>query len=164
MHLNVRSLWGKIDQLRVSLADSKIEIITLSETWLNEALPSHSIDLTGYTSFRQDRSGPDTKGKGGGLVTYLKNSLADNTILLSKLNTCTPHLEAQWMKIERPNARNIILCNMYRPPEGDTDKAIGHLNKCLQTINSAKNDIYPLRLECELQKYSIARVQKNCLF
>ena len=144
VHLNVRSILGKIDQLILNLMDSKIEIITLSETWLHEALPTHIVELNGYTGFRQDRSGPGTKSRGGGLITYIKNQLADYTITLSKLNSCTPHLEAQWMKVERPTVKNIILCNMYRPPEGDLSKAIEYLNKCIQQLNSAKCDIFIL--------------------
>ena len=34
LHLNVRSVLPKIDQLRALFSDSKLDIVTLSETWL----------------------------------------------------------------------------------------------------------------------------------
>ena len=141
-HLNVRSLLNKVDQLRVNFAEAKIEIITISETWLRESHPTQSIDLKGYVCFRQDRHGPNTKNKGGGLVAYLQNKLANEAVNLSKLNICNFHIEAQWIKVQRKCAKNIILCNLYRPPDGDLAKAIEYMTKSLQSVNSAKNDIF----------------------
>ena len=40
VHLNVRSLPKKIDQLRVLLAGTQLDVVTLSETWLNGAVSS----------------------------------------------------------------------------------------------------------------------------
>ena len=143
VHLNVRSLAGKIDQLRVSLPDSKIEIITFSETWLTSAYPAGQCDLLGYTTFRQDRTLNSTsKKRGGGLITYITNELADSTTDLSKLSSCSVNIEAQWLKIVRDNSKNIVLCNIYRPPDGNLDKAITYMNQCLKVLNMVKTDIF----------------------
>ena len=144
VHLNIRSIIKKIDQLRVILATSNIEILTISETWLQIAHPTESISISGYTCYRQDRVVTQNKTKGGGLITYIKDCLADQAITLSKLNSCSPHLEAQWIKIEREHASNLILCNLYRPPNGDLSKALDHLNQCLPSINTAKCDLFIL--------------------
>ena len=40
VHLNVRSLYKKIDQLRLLMQDTEIDIFTVSETWLKEHLNS----------------------------------------------------------------------------------------------------------------------------
>ena len=152
VHLNVRSIFKKIDQLRVILATPSIEILAISETWLHNAHPMESIHINGYTCYRQDRTGAQNEVRGGGLVTYVKESLAEQATTLSKLNTCSPFLEAQWIKIERKNANNLILCNLYRLPNGDLDKAIDYLNQCLPSINLAKSDLplYSQGLECKL--------------
>ena len=46
-HLNVRSIVKKIDQLRVLLYDSKIDVLTFSETWLQPHLHSDLSILKG---------------------------------------------------------------------------------------------------------------------
>ena len=143
IHLNVSSLLKKIDQLRVIFSTPEVEIITISETWLQTAHPTDSLDINGYACFRQDRSQKLTKKtRGGGLLTYVKNNMADNCMSLRKLDICDTFLEAQWLRIERDNVNNIIVCNLYRPPEGNLTEAIDYLNKCLQSINTTKNDIF----------------------
>ena len=144
VHLNIHGIIKKIDQLRVILATPSIEILTISKTWLHLAHPTESIHINGYTCYRQDRTGAQNKAKGGGLITYVKESLAEKAITLTKLNTCSPFLEAQWIKIERKNANNLVLCNLYRPPNGDLDMAIDYLNQCLPSINLAKSDLFIL--------------------
>ena len=145
LHLNIRSLAGKIDQLRVDLTTPKIEIITLSETLLTQTYPSKLCELNGYKIFRQDRiRSQNTKKRGGGLITYIQDDLADSAVELSKLSRCTADIEAQWIKIVRDNAKNIILCNVYRPPSGDLDKAITYMNLCLSALNVVKIDLFIL--------------------
>ena len=55
VHMNVRSLPKKIDQLRILLHNSTIDMLTLSETWLREGLVNNLYDLEGYKLFRCDR-------------------------------------------------------------------------------------------------------------
>ena len=38
VHMNVRSIVTKIDQLRTLLFDSKIDVVSVSETWLKPHL------------------------------------------------------------------------------------------------------------------------------
>ena len=144
VHLNIRSLLKKIDQLRVILINSQIEILTISETWLREAHPTKSLDINGYTAFRQDRQGLTSKTKGGGLITYVIDKWADNTVQLKNLNTCTGDIEAQWLKITRPNSRNLVICNLYRPPAGDLSKCTTYMSNCLTRINMHKQNIFIL--------------------
>ena len=67
VHMNVRSLFPKVDQLRAILFQNKIDILTLSETWLNSKYDDHMIQIQDYTHYRLDRSnGKDTKKTGGG--------------------------------------------------------------------------------------------------
>ena len=63
---------------------------------------------------------------------------------LSKLSTCKTNIEAQWLKIPRNKVKNIILCNVYRPPTGYLDMAIKYMNQCLKAINVGKSEIFIL--------------------
>ena len=67
VHLNIRSLLPKIDQLRQILVEAKIDIITLSETWLKPEIDTQLVEIDGYTCYRLDRNkGTTGKKRGGG--------------------------------------------------------------------------------------------------
>ena len=147
VHLNVRSLIRKVDQIRTLLADTSLDIVTFSETWLKQYISNQLVELDGYKSFRLDRA---TKGKGkgnkrgGGLITYIRDKYASNSELLDDLCVSGEHIEAQWLYIHRPQSKNLCVCNMYRPPNGDLAKAILYLEECLQTLNMAKTEVFLL--------------------
>ena len=135
-HLNVRSLVKKFDQVRLLLLDSAIDVFTISETWLKQNLADGLFGLDGYKMYRQDRSVGRDKTKikrGGGLITYVKNIHASDCENLSDLGVSNEHIEAQWVYIHRPNCKNTVVCNIYRPPNGDVDKAISYLEESLRT-------------------------------
>ena len=57
-HLNIRSLVHKTDSLRLEGIDSKtVDILTLSETWLDGNIYDTEINLPGFVCVRQDRTG-----------------------------------------------------------------------------------------------------------
>ena len=47
-HLNVRSLWNKLDLIKTTFTNFNIDIITFSETWLTSLIPNEMIDINGY--------------------------------------------------------------------------------------------------------------------
>ena len=55
LHVNVRSLVKKMEQVKIMFHNSNMDVITLSETWLTEAVNSRTVELENYTLFRQDR-------------------------------------------------------------------------------------------------------------
>ena len=144
VHLNARSVLPKIDQLRLTLEDSRIDIITMSETWLHPQIDPAMVRIEGYSLFRQDRTRKHAKGlkKGGGLIVYVKNSLAPGVRTLDSLSVNSAHLESQWLEISREHARNIIVCNVYRPPDGKIDQAFKALNNSLEQISVRKKDLF----------------------
>ena len=126
MHLNSRSLVKKIDQLRLLLKDGQIDVVTFSETWLKPYMHSDVIKLDGYKSFRLDRgtkaSRVNVKKRGGGLITYIHSKHAQSCEPLEHLDASNVNIEAQWLYIDRPSCKNVIACNLYRPPNGDLKK------------------------------------------
>ena len=44
--------------------------------------------------------------------------------------------------IHRPQCKDVVVCNIYRPPAGDLKKAMYYLDNCLKTINLAKTDLF----------------------
>ena len=145
VHCNVRSLVKKIDQVRVMVEGSEIDVLTLSETWLKQYMASPLIDIEGYQTFRQDRRPGSGGGKrGGGLVMYVGTKYAESCESLDELNVSNENIEAQWLYIHRQNCRDVVVCNVYRPPKGDLKKAISYLDDGLKTLNLSKLDIFLL--------------------
>lgn len=55
-HLNTRSLVNKIDELRLFFQGNKIDILTISETWLDGSIEDGEISISGYQMVRKDRN------------------------------------------------------------------------------------------------------------
>ena len=75
-HLNIRSIWRKIDLLRTVFHDNNVDIITFSETWLTTDIPNELVNIEGYDLVRNDRSWSENPNslyakKGGGVCTYI---------------------------------------------------------------------------------------------
>ena len=144
VHLNIRSIVKKIDQIRTLISGASLDVFSLSETWLRKYLSTQIVHLKGYKLFRLDRATKGRNGKvkrGGGLITYVNEKLASNSELLDDLCVSNEHVEAQWVFIHRPQSRNICICNLYRPPNGNLTKAISYLENCIQTFNLSKTEV-----------------------
>ena len=143
VHLNVRSILKKIDQLRILLSDSNIDVFTVSETWLKKHLVSDLIEIKGYRAYRLDRESGKARGKrGGGLLTYINEKHGSSCEFQEELSVSNTNIEAQWTFIHRPHCKNVVICNAYRPPNGDLQKALTYLDDCLKTINLFKTDVF----------------------
>ena len=82
------------------------------------------------------------KKAGGGLITFIHDRHRDNTYTLEDLSAFNQNYEALWVKINMPHCKDIVICNIYRPPNGKLDKTIKYLENCLSSINSNKTDIF----------------------
>ena len=145
VHLNIRSITKKIDQIRILLQNTSIDIFTFSETWLKPHLLSSLFDIPGFKLLRQDRFyQKKSEKRGGGLLTYVRNSHATACEQLVDMSVSNENIEAQWTLIHRPHCKNIVLGNIYRPPNGDVAKALKYLDECLGSINLSKVDLFLL--------------------
>ena len=145
VHCNVRSLVKKIDQIRLLVEGSNIDIFTISETWLKQHLSTLLVRIDGYQSFRQDRKSRLKPGKrGGGLITYVREAYASSCESIEELDMSNDYIEAQWLYLHREHCKDIVVCNAYRPPKGDVMKAITYLDDCMKTLNLQKVDLFLL--------------------
>ena len=139
-HLNICSLYPKLDQLKIILHDKVLDILFISETWLNDTFSDMELHIPGYNFMREDRS----SRRGGGLCAYVSDKYIVDKISLLPENTpdTEPHdsgLETLWLKLKLTNTKPIYLCGLYRPP--DTSQ-----NDCLRDLES-QLDGFPLGSE-----------------
>ena len=116
----------------------------MSETWLKPHLYSDLVELRGFNSYRLDRKAGCGTKRGGGLITYVNDKYASACELLTELDISTENIEAQWLLIHRPQCKDMVICNIYRPPNGDLQKAISYLDDSIKAINVSKVNLFLL--------------------
>ena len=126
-HSNIRSLNKNFDQLRLFANELEFthSIIGLSETWLKKASPSSLLTLDGYRLITNSR----TVKKGGGVGFYVSENL--NCELLKDFNHMSETLESIFIEIKIPSQKDIIIGEIYRPPNSNAADFIESLNDLL---------------------------------
>ena len=146
-HLNIRSLVNKWEIFKAQFMRSNLHFIGLSETWLNTKLPDEMLKLSNeYTLIRNDRNWSDENGnepkKGGGIACYIKNDLKFSHMDYSHWNTSSKDIESQWISLQFPNSKPIIIGNIYRPPQGSIDGFTHVLDNIFTEIDLSKVELY----------------------
>ena len=90
-HLNCRSEVYKEEEIFNYIEENDPDILTMSETWMDESVSKNSHEPPGYQIIRLDRSETfkETYGKpghGGGIAVLHKNNLQVDKIDLIKMN------------------------------------------------------------------------------
>lgn len=114
-HVNICSIRHKVDHVKDALFTHAIDILCVTETWLESSIDNSIITCPGYSLFRRDRSGQ----RGGGVAIYVRN-----TLRASSVNLADDHsLEVLSIAVNlntnsKGNHRHLTLpitC-VYRPP------------------------------------------------
>ena len=109
IHQNIRGLVGKIDELRLIIAEFKAEIhiLTLSETWTHEGITNAELDIPGYYLHRQDRD-----SKGGSVAVYVKKEIS----VVHRSDLEAPSIESLWLEILVIKSRSFLIGTFFIPP------------------------------------------------
>ena len=90
----------------------KIDILTISETWLNSTVTNSEIAIEDYKIYRLDR----LHKRGGGICAYIKKNLKASVLKeLSQISESSFH--QLWINIQSKKNRSITICVTYRPPD-----------------------------------------------
>ena len=108
VHLNIRSLLPKLDELRIIARNTRAVCICITETWLDETVLDSIIQIQNYNIRRKDRN-----RHGGGVCIYVRTDLALNP--LGQLSH--DNLEATWIELLFPKTKPIVCGVVYRPPQ-----------------------------------------------
>ena len=113
-HLNVQSIRNRnhLIQVRELVVDKKIDILALSETWLNSSTTNAEVKIQEYNIYRLDRK----HKKGGGVCIYVRNDF--KTKVLKNLSYISPvGFHQLWLQIQVNKNKSMIVCVTYRPPD-----------------------------------------------
>ena len=121
-HLNIRSLFGKIDLISTSKL-SNFDVCMFSESWLSSDTADNLISLDNFQTFRKDR----VSGPGGGIVIYVKSNIS----AIPLYNLSIDEAESLFLKVPlSPSVPPLILACVYRPPSSNIS------NFCTSLINT----------------------------
>ena len=160
MHGNIRSLFNKINQLKLYLIDSNISCLGLSETWLTESIPDNMLHIPGYHLLRLDRKWNNPHGqtkKGGGVCFYINTNIKFSYQEFDNLNCSSKDIEIYHVLIEQPAIKKCILLNIYRPPQGNIDN---FTEKILDNITFLNNK-YPNAEIVMIGDFNLNVIDKN---
>lgn len=112
----------KLDELRQIAQSSAIDVICVTETWMNNKTDDSLLAIDGYNIIRNDREGR----LGGGILIYIKQGihyrLLDKSIRRSGVSYCEYAAVEIVLKSEK-----LFLVAMYNPPELNCVDSINYL-------------------------------------
>ena len=115
LNLNVDSILArdgvKLIELRELVKEIEPEVITVTETWLNDSNCNEEVEIEGYQIIRRDRIGK----RGGGVMIYIKQCYKVRELNLENPNL-ENSLETIWVEIQKIGGKNIVIGSCYRPP------------------------------------------------
>ena len=117
---NVRSLLPKVDELDTIAQLNSAQVISITETWLSNAIPDRAVNVPNFILMRKDRSHCN-KSIGGGICAYVHHSIPAERLTNFEL----PGLETLWIHLKPyrlpRHTSTIILGVIYYPPSAKAD-------------------------------------------
>ncbi len=141
---NVRSLTAKIDQLRLALSSSKVDILCVQETWKLHDFVNYSIDGYGnplHVSRKHSR--------GGGVAFFVKKGI--------ELEYCNTHhfkenvLEVIEIGVRANNERYRVI-NCYKPPQAGEERWLPILEKVVAEKRVTNSTVVVGDFNCNLNE------------
>ena len=103
---------SKLEELKKIANISNVDVMSISESWLNEKISDDVLNIDNYTVIRNDRLGR----LGGGIIVYIKKHF--HFRILEK--SCYIAGETEYIFLElQINKQKILLGFFYNPPEFD---------------------------------------------
>ena len=105
--LNINSLLRHVDELRLILSDSEIDVFAINESKIDNSVKDSEISIPGYNMIRKDRN-----RFGGGVVVYIRETYSFN----ERKDLNSDDLEMICIEICKPRSRPFLISVWYRPP------------------------------------------------
>ena len=141
MHLNICSLYRCIDEIRTFFEQSQYDVLSFSETMLDETIPDACISINNYAMVRKDRN-----RNGGGIIVYVKKNIIFNV----REEFADNELEMLVLEIEREKQKPLLICVWYRPPNSKPS-LFDNVNDAFDKFESMDLDIILLGdLNCDV--------------
>ena len=136
IHVNTRSVFNKLDELKYNLKE--FDIIVFTETWLNSSTNDSLLHWAGFRLARLDREMYRDK-RGGGVCIYINSNISFD-IITDFNELLGMNIEFLYIKLRPYKQKSINLIGIYRPPDGKYKEFIQHTTKILNQIDSIRSN------------------------
>ena len=110
-HVNARSLAPRLNEVCYLLQSERLEVLSISESWLSNDVLDAVLLVPGYRLHRCDRS--DGR-RGGGVAILVSENLRVTRIHDSSGDDSG--LEALWLSVGGVGRSTVVIGAVYRPP------------------------------------------------
>lgn len=170
IHLNARSLFPKIEDLRLLTLELTPQILCISESWLTDKIPDLAVKLPNYHIFRFDST-----DNYGSVCIYTLNNLSTKVLDIPDI-ICSPKFDFLVISTQYLKHKSIIVATIYiHPPvNSQTYDDLNKLMRYLTTLNKRiyilgdfninlldKNNIFAIKLKTFLATYGLIQVIKE---
>ena len=124
-----------MDEIKILIKSDKLDILCVSESWLNPDTPTRLLDIECFSFYRSDW------GRGGGVGVYARNELTVVPIDLG-LPKCAG-VEDIWLRVQSRKLPSIIVGTMYRHPHALVE-SFEYIANALQKASLHNKDIFLL--------------------
>ena len=140
-HLNVRSLKNceHLQLVKHTILQNKLDVLTLSDTWLNSSITDLELKIPGHDLYRIDRN----IKTGGGVGAYARKTYKVK-VLDDISNISDNGLNQLWINLQVRNLKSIVICTIYRPPDTPLTCFDTYLTPSLITTSLLNKPIYIL--------------------
>lgn len=137
VHLNTRSLFPKLDEIRYKFLTESMDVLCFTETWLHNQISDNILNIKGFSLRRNDRP----LKKGGGTCIYVNHRIQFMECLP---NISVPEIEIQSLMLMGNGNRSqsfkpIISILVYRPPQGNHQRALELIKDYVNSIPNISN-------------------------
>ena len=130
-HLNIRSLNNKKDDVELFLKMYPYDILSISETWLNDCTNSNLMNIPKYNFERKDRASP-----GGGIGCYIIKGLP----YVRRFDLESDSVECMWIELKHSKHAPYLIGIFYRKPEGSVS-VLNFLEEQIERASLLSNNI-----------------------
>lgn len=131
IHINARSILHKMSGFRYDFVKDSIGLMGITETWLNDRIPSNQVLLTNFNLIRNDRK----TGRGGGTCFFIRSDIGYKISTVPCSNT---NVEIQSITLtgerEHQQMKSIEAILIYRPPKGNEKVALRMIHDFMNSI------------------------------
>ena len=125
-----------------------MDVLAISESWLNSTTKNAEVEIAGYKITRLDR----TKTVWGGVCIYTRSSLKVKRLKEMSVTSETG-FQQLWVQIQLKKLRSIVLCVAYRPDYCPVSCFVDDfMDKYSQALTLGKNIIVAADLNCDMLK------------
>lgn len=135
MHVNAQSLQSNFEEIKMCVTSRDIDVLCVSETWLQTHTPDVFVNIPDYVLYRNDA------GRGGGVCIYVKKEIRTKLIDLALPNKVG--VEDLWLSVQCNKHPAILIGCVYRHPKA-TKESFEYLQDVFRQLCISKKNFYIL--------------------